>query len=385
MKEIKILFSIDSLNAGGAEKVLLNVINNLNRDNFKISLCTVFNHGYYLDFLPHDIQYHSLFSVKNKYGLFSRFMRVTSLFFYTIFPNFFKKPQALVADHDIIISFCEGYNTIFFQKKKLIKTKIFLSWIHIDFRKHKPIPFMKRLYHAFKAYDELIFVSNDARIGFLETINNNVNTHVLYNPIDWKEVLVKSADSVDFFKENGYFIDKIKLIAVGRLQDQKRFDRLIDAAEILKNKGYSFILNIVGEGELERELTEKIKSKSLESHCLLQGFQSNVPAWIKLSDIFVMSSDYEGLPLVICEAMILRKPIVSTNITGPRELLNNGEFGLLCEANAVSLAEKIEKFMKDEELSATYQSKLSQNTKRFIFKSNIDQIEQFIIQRHERL
>jgi len=387
MKKIKVLFSIDSLNAGGAEKVLINVIKNLDRSKFKISVCTVFNQGYYLGFLPNDVHYDSLFNVSNQFGVISKLIRYLSLAMYSIFPFLLIKSQRLKNDHDMIISFCEGYNTIFFQNTStnLSKSKKFLSWVHIDFRKHKPIPFLTKLYASFKSYDEVVFVSNDARSGFVETINNNDHTHVLYNPIDWEEVLSQSKNSVSLPSIMKDSTDKLKLIAVGRLQYQKRFDRLIDAMSILKSKGYSFTLNILGEGDLGGDLIEKIKSKSLENDCLLRGFQSNVPAWIQASDIFVMSSDYEGLPLVICEAMILSKPIVSTDITGPRELLNNGEFGLLCDINTESLAQVIESFMKDELLRIRYQSKLSENKEKFIFKKNIADIQQFIIDNHERL
>ncbi len=385
MKRKKILFCIDSLNTGGAEKVLINIIRNLDREKFEITLCAVFDQGYYVDFIPGDVQYQYLFSRNNRFGFLSKIGRLIGLTLNTLFAGRIKKVVHLIERNDIIVSFCEGYNSVFFQKNasSYCENKLFLSWIHIDFRNHVPIPFMQKLYGSFKNYDKLIFVSNDARAGFLEIIDNNPNNFVLYNPIDWNEIEAKSEIKVLEIGE-GNDVERCKIIAVGRLQLQKRFDRLLDAAKILKGKGYKFQLNILGEGELEMKLMNQIKSNDLEDCCFLRGFQTNVPSWIKSSDIFVMSSDYEGLPLVVCEAMVLAKPIVSTNITGPRELLLNGEFGLLCELDALALSVSLESLINDKGLREDYSLHLLHNREKFIFKNDISHIQQFIIESYDQ-
>ena len=194
MKRKKILFCIDSLNTGGAEKVLINIIRNLDREKFEITLCAVFDQGYYVDFIPGDVQYQYLFSRNNRFGFLSKIGRLIGLTLNTLFDGRIKKVVHLIERDDIIVSFCEGYNSVFFQKNasSYCENKLFLSWIHIDFRNHVPIPFMQKLYGSFKNYDKLIFVSNDARAGFLEIIDNNPNNFVLYNPIEGNEIVAKS-------------------------------------------------------------------------------------------------------------------------------------------------------------------------------------------------
>ena len=156
---------------------------------------------------------------------------------------------------------------------------------------------------------------------------------VVYNPIDIDGVKHKAKKPI--FDE--IFIKKNKpvIIGIGRLCVQKNFGFLIRsfAKSIQKVDAY---LVIIGEGSERQKLEKLIKSLNLEGSVILMGHKDNVFPYLKRSDIFVLSSLYEGMPNALIEAVALKIPSISTNIkTGPKEILLNGEGGRLVEVNNI--------------------------------------------------
>ena len=153
------------------------------------------------------------------------------------------------------------------------------------------------------------------------------------------------SNPVSFYCDNPQVIDKVpnRIIAVGRLHPQKRFDRLIDAFSLIADKYPQWHLIIYGKGIFEEKLKVQISQLGLEGRVKLQQPVSNIVDEYCNSQFLILSSDYEGFPLVLLEAMACGLPIVSVNCPyGPAEIIKNGENGLLSEINIDNLAEKIE-------------------------------------------
>lgn len=379
----KILFMIDSLGGGGAEKVLCHILKNMNRNKFEIDVLVILKEGIYVSEIPEDVSFKYIFNSSESYNffpslLFYRFIRRVCLEMFKFFPFLLSHSIKLDKKYDCGISFCEGHNTplLWLKSKNFNKT---ISWIHVDLTTHHTHLPLNKFRKEAKKLDRLIFVSEDAKSAFLkkfpeyEELDHQMK--VIYNPIDISQI-TEQANS----EETKLKAQEIKerfpgtiILGIGRLTRQKRFDRLIESHQILINKGIDSSLVILGEGPDERKLKKKCEIEDVSDTCFFEGFQSPYP-YLFAADVFVMSSDYEGLPVVLCEAMIMNKLIVSTDITGPRELLEFGKYGLLTPKTKKGISEGIECMLSNEDVRLVFQNELKKAN--FIFGSSISQVEE---------
>lgn len=172
----------------------------------------------------------------------------------------------------------------------------------------------------------------------------SVNPIHIYNPLNKKEILKLSKNKVkNVFKNN-----TLKIINVGRLVDQKDQITLLKAVNIIKDK-IKFNLVIIGRGENKLKINEFLKKKNIGK--FVKIFYTNNPfPYIKKSELFVLSSTFEGLPNVLLEAIVLKKFVISSRCpTGPKEILDNQKGGFLYDTgNPVFLAKKIMEFSKNK-------------------------------------
>ena len=289
-------------------------------------------------------------------------------YFYCKYPFLIKKLKN--KNYDIEIAFLEGYSTVLVANRKNDSKKI--SWVHIDLEKHKMISRkLERVsYHKMK---QIICVSEDSKKSVLNLYPENKNKiEVIYNPIDKKNILEKSNEKIDFNFEN----NKINVITVGRLNQQKGYDILLQSHNRLIKKGLDYNLIILGEGGEKSSLEKYIRENVLENNTQLLGFKENPYPYLKQADIFVSSSRYEGYPLVLCEAVCLGKPIIATNCTGPKEILENGKYGLMAEVeNIEDLTEKMKELILDEKLRKKYSELSKERAKMFDIKKTLEEIE----------
>jgi glycosyltransferase involved in cell wall biosynthesis len=155
----------------------------------------------------------------------------------------------------------------------------------------------------------------------------SVETKVILNPFDFNYIKKKSLENVknNFFKKNN-----LKLINIGRLVDQKDQITILKAIKLVLKKNKNIQLIIVGKGEKKAELNNYIFRNKMQSYIKLVGYQDNPFKYIRTSDLFILSSKYEGLPNALIESMFLKKSVISSDCpTGPEEILNEGNYGSL--------------------------------------------------------
>ena len=217
--------------------------------------------------------------------------------------------------------------------------------------------------------DRIIVNSLDFKKEF--KLKFNINATCIYNPLNQSEIIKLSKKKVDFpfYKKNK---DYLKIITVGRFTDQKDHLTLLKAINLIHNK-LRFKLLIIGRGVNEKKILNYIAKKKLENSVKILGFQKNPFKYLKLADLFILSSKFEGLPNVLLEAASLKKFIISTNCpTGPKEILCNGKGGFLFKIEDYkSLSKKIinysiNKKKLEQKINFTYK-----NLFRFDKKSNL--------------
>lgn len=371
----KILFIMNNLAGGGAEKLLIELLETLDKDKFKLTLILLDNEGIYLKRLKRikKLQKYYVFEELNKENsFFKRKLKKVFKFIICLFPNLFFKKIKKKDEYDIGVAYLEGPTTLFLSNLKNCKKKI--AWVHIDLERHKT---MNRTLEkkAYSKMNKIICVSNDSKKS-VENLYPELKekTEVIYNPIPKEEILKSCLKEI-----NIYSTEKLNIIAVGRLNKQKGYDLLLKTHNELLKEGLDYNLYILGEGEERKKLEQYITDNNIEKNTFLLGFKENPYPYIKEADIFVSSSRYEGYSLVVAEALCLEKPIIATKCVGPMELLDNGKYGLLAEGESVeSLKENMKKLILSEKLRKKYSDLARERANIFDVDKTMKQIERVL-------
>ncbi len=351
----KVLFIQQSLVGGGAERVLVDVLNNFDTNKYDVNLLLLFNEGVYTDDISNEIKQVYLFeSAKSlKFRIFKKLPKKIQ-----------KKYILRYIDtyYDVIVSFMEGWTVMIHNIVHTCSVRN-ISWIHTNLKTNNwPLKCgqFKNDYDEFCYYaniNDIVFVSSEAKHAF-ETIapNNMSRKHVIYNLINTDRIL--SLSGCDQIEKK-----KFTICSVGRLVEAKRYDRLLNAMHILIKKGLNIDCWIIGQGIMEESLRQLAKMLNLENVVHFWGFQRNPYPYMNAADLFVLSSDSEGYPTVICESLILGTPVVSTRVTGVPELLGDSEYGLLTDLSPESIAESIETlYVNREELKLLHEQAIKRST-----------------------
>jgi len=373
----KILIFVDSLNEGGVSKVLLDLLENINKEKYDITVMTLYNQGVYIDEVRKYVKYKYCFNIPSANGnslkakLYRKYwggmLRLPESFMY----RWFVKEK-----YDIEIAFMHGWSTKFISGSNNRASKK-IAWVHVDLVTWNRVDgIFKNLEHHKKAYskfDEVLCVSQTVKEG-VEKKYNVKNARVLYNPINREKILKLSNEEIDDIK----FSSKFKLISVGRLSEQKGYDRLLRIFKKLKNDGLDIELILVGNGNKYNELNEYIVENKLEKDVTLLGFRENPYKYVRASDLFICSSISEGFSLVIGEAMAIGVPIVSVDCPGPNEVLGFGKYGKLVNNNEEDLYNGIKEMINNRALYKKYKNKANERGKMFSINKFINKVESIL-------
>lgn len=362
---IKILFLIENITEGGAEKVLRTLVNNMDQNKFEITVQTL-TQADAEQYLAPGIRYKAINRCKTPLGrkLFHCWVRLCAELKW-LYPLYIKD------DYDIEVAYLECGPTKIMAGSTNQKAKK-IAWVHCDLSKKEGIADQTdQLKTYYQAYDKVVCVSENVRESFIRQFGPCPEAMVLYNVNDEKKIL-KKAVAFDAPKGNG-----TNMVAVGRLTRQKGFDRLIEACGALKRDGYHFQLRILGEGPERQKLEQLILQNGISDAVELLGFQQNPYPYLNAADLVVCSSRYEGFSTVVTEAMILGKPVVTTHCTGMDELLGDSEFGLITEDSVEGIYQGMKRMLEDPELRAHYAQKAAIRGRDFSKEKLVKQTEQF--------
>ena len=337
MKEkIKLRFLINTLSGGGAEKVLINLLHQLDKEKYDISLVSI-SGGTYVEKIPSHIDYRCIVPCSDgKKG------RLATKLIYKIPPWLFSC-LFLRGNKDVEIAYLEGNPTKFIKAKKGGKK---IAFVHCDFSRSD---FVKVFYHGaencvkeYEEYNKVCFVSKASKQGFQRAVGTLSNSCVIHNVIDFeniKKMMIEESTC-------SYTTAGLKLLAVGRLVEVKGFDRLLRVVGRLE-KEFKFQLIIAGDGTEREKLETIIKEKGIES-VILAGYQKNPYSLFRTADLFVCSSISEGYSTVVSEAIAIGLPVVTTDCAGMSEILDEGNFGMIIENSEQALYNALKKVLEDK-------------------------------------
>lgn len=324
----KLAIVIPSLRGGGAERVMLNIISHLNREEFNIRLIVIKKEGPYEKKLPSDIDVVDLNSNRVRYSIFKLIKELNKF-----------KP-------DVILSTLGHLNLVLLSIRAFLKSKpkIIVREANTPSKSLTKLPKLKRkifIYLYGKLYptsDVVIAQCKEMKKDIINSFGVPDNKIIyIYNPIDLKSI---TEESTEF---NPYDKNFINIVSVGRLTYQKGFDILIKAFQKVVLEVPNARLSILGDGELSEELTQLIKELRLEDSVKIVGFKDNPYPYYKYASLYVLSSRWEGFPNTLLEALACGTNVVATDCkSGPREIIGDNEYGYLARVEDVQdLSDKI--------------------------------------------
>lgn len=364
----KILFLIHALNSGGAQRALVDMVNHINLEKFDITILTIYDRNGLQSQLNPKIHYKSIIKTKNKYlktFLAYLFRRILSLKW--IYVHFVK------GDYDYEVAYLEGEATRLLSYSTNEKSKKY-AWVHTNmmtnFSSQGLYNNLNEHIETYKKFDKIICVSQSAKDAFVERFGFDENVIVKYNICD-EEKIIKNADEQihDFNKS-----DCITFITVSNLRPEKRHCLLLKILKKLKDEGYDFVLNIVGDGPEKSNIINLCEKLNLNNVFLL-GNKSNPYSYMKNSDLMIISSEMEGYSSVAVEASLLELPTLTTDCGGPREIFNNGELGIIVDNNEEGLYNGMKKVLSSPCILNKYRRLLKENKNKFSACDKIKDIE----------
>ena len=395
---MKLLFVLQSIGFGGSMTSMINLLSLLKNEktlNIDVLLMDPYGELYqelekHVNILKTDCTLQAVtiprekIISKKKYGLLVRraliWMRGMICRKSTSDQGYMMSAKNYSNKYDCVIAYQESVATNF---ARYIKSQKHITWVHNDYdnvlKRYRDSDNMRYVYSF---YDKIVCVSKAGANNFrnksgiepekIITIYNTLITEKLKQKAEVRLETVLGEDKRELI--SAFESDEIKLVSSGRFANQKRFDRVIETAVILKSRGYKFKWFILGNGELFNEISNMIIEYKLQDYVYLTGGLMNPFPVIKAVDVFVLSSDFEAHPMVANEALIIGKPVISTNFESASEVVKDNVNGMICEMSPESIAEKIERLLNDEQIFAS----LKENAESFRY-DNDSIIQQFLM------
>ena len=365
----KILFLIHDLGHGGAEKVLVNLVNNMDRKKFDITVMALFRGGVNEQFLKPHIRYQTVFS---------RTFRGNSHLMKLLTPRQLHR-LFIKERYDIEVSYLEGPSARIISGCPEETTKL-VSWIHVE--QHT----MDRLAKSFRSEEEArrcynrfhqtVCVSQYVRDDFCGILKFQKPCRVLYNTVESEQIITLSWEETPEI-ETG---NAVNLVAVGTLKESKGYMRLLRIVKRLQLEQKSVCLYILGAGQLKAAMEQYITENELGDRVRFLGYQTNPYKYVANCDLFVCASFSEGFSTAATEALIVGTPVCTVEVSGMKEMLGeNNEWGIVTENDEEALYRGIKQLLEDPALLAHYKEKAAQRGKTFSTENTVKAVEEMLL------
>ena len=397
---IKVLFVLQSIGFGGSMTSLINLLGFL-KENSKFSVEVLFMDRYgelleqaenVANILPENKILHSVSAPREKLKRLKRYDLLVERGALWILGKMKNQTTENIAfeiaakvysnKYDCIVAYQESISTKFVSRISASKK---IAWIHNDFNNVLKLYRDKdELIKEYSLFDSIVCVSKAGQKNFqrelnfepgrIEYVYNTLNDHQIKSKsvVPLEQVLKKSENLIYKLKQN----DSIKFVSSGRMVEQKRFDRAIYAAKLLKLAGLKFYWFIIGDGPLLEKLSDMVINEELEGEVFFTGSLKNPFPIVRACNVFVLTSDFEAHPMVANEALILGKPVISTNFESAGEVVVHGKNGFICEMNPNSVANYCKKILENKDLYFN----LVQEANKFRYQNNkiVEKVENLI-------
>lgn len=333
----KILITAHNLDYGGIETSLITLLKTI-VSNYEVTLLLEEKKGVFLKDVPSNVKIID-YNLKSGGNILKR--KITNRL------NLIKTITKLKGKFDVAISYTSYSVTSSIIVRKVCKNNYL--WVHNDYIAMDKVEASK-FFDSIKAsnFQNLVFVSQKALDNYQKTFLPQNNLICCRNLIDEEKIYKLAQEKISYKKKNFVFLN------VSRHDDkQKKLGRIIEAAHMLKKKKDNFQVIFIGDGPDHFKYQEMVKEYGLEDTIIFLGAIPNPYPYYKMSDAVVLSSDYEGYPVVFSEALALNKPIITTDVSDAKEIIGH-TYGVITDFSSVSIAKGMQKVMQPNYQVATF-------------------------------
>jgi glycosyltransferase involved in cell wall biosynthesis len=381
----RILFFNDSMEMGGTEKLLTGLLNHLVTKDYTITLLLPVrsDRNILLKNLSRKVHVKYIYE-ENTPHLKKKLGENLMIFF----PRLFAKWKGIkTSDYDEIVCFKETFFARIFSKMKLPK----ILWIHNILYKHEyeantarekfsvwlNKKQIKKVQRSYDNFDKVVCVSDAAKNAYLAVLHDGrmpeQDIRTLYNAVDLSIVVEKSKEEIESLPQG-----QTNFILLTRTSPEKRTDRLISAANRLKEEGYDFHIYIIGEGMNSKEMQNTISLLGLTGRITLMGRTENPFPYILQCKWSLCVSERESFSLALLESLALKTPVITTDCGGPRDIIDNGRYGILVDNSAEGVYQGMKMVLDNPTLSVRYSADLGKAVARFDYQGWLSKVEEII-------
>jgi len=332
----RLLFAAYSLDIGGIEKALITLSNTLVEKEYDITIVLEKKQGRLLSELNEKVKVVEYPVSYNKNLIFRKIKNLITRFLFGLkYKNKF--------------DFAASYATYSIPSSVVsrIASKNNALWCHADYLalfgndEEKVKDFFSSI--NFKEFKNIIFVSEEGKDSFLKIFPEmEKKTTCCNNLINYKKIMRQAEEEIELTKGR----DCVTFLNVGRQDEkQKRLTRLIEACKKLDGDNYNFKVLLIGDGKDTEMYIELVNREKLEDRIKFLGAKENPYPYFKISDCVVLTSEYEGYPVVFLESFVLNKPIITTKVSDYKEVENG--HGYVTEKDSDDIYKKMKQFIEN--------------------------------------
>lgn len=375
----KILIRIGSLRHGGAEKVLINFLKNLPEDKYEIDLLINLYTGMYIKEVPSWVNLYYLLkgemiTTNKPHEIPVKIFRVLYQKMFLWFPWLLYRFVLKNKKYDVEIGAIHGmYREILSSPQSNSKKIIWIQNDIFNLKEYTP-----EVIKQFFKFDKILVISNKLKEEMQKVAEDRKQRQAviqIFNPIDKNDTLRKANVEIDDYP----FSNTIPtFITIGTVYPQKGYDRLLDVHKKLIDEGLKHQIIIIGDGFDFENIYTKLNDLNLMKTVKMLGFRDNPYPYLKKADFYIMSSRHEGFPTIIAEALILNKPIVSTDVSGIKDLLQNGKLGMITPNSEAGIYEGMKKMLTNLELADQYRKEIASAELPFVLEKSVAHLQEII-------
>lgn len=378
-KKIKILFRHRSMEMGGVEKVMLSLLNNLDREKFEMTVLLSLNQGELRDDIPSHVRKVYLVDGKEDFSKNPIIQKFQLLKRKNKLEKLLKNPKKIdeeilkdTYDVEIGMTYNDFEPVLNSSNKKSKK----IGWFHSEIQVPKLQPLVPGILKQFPQFDEMVYCSEKIK-NLMHEYYPDLNypaEAVIINAIPTEEILIKAKASINDLPQQ-----KPIFVSVGRLHTRKGYHKLMEAHARLIQEGFPHSIVIIGDGEEKPQLLQQREQLGVKDSFIFIGNKMNPYPYIAQSDFFIMPSESEAWPLVIAEAMTLQKPIIATDTGDVSKMIEDRKTGYLIQYNTEEMYQSMKEFLTNEQLPNSLKHNLEIMDNPFDSKKIFDKVENLII------